>query len=282
MNTSWKQLSRPLRVAIAAPWLLLVAAATLAATPGGQQLLLDYANRPTGPVSLSSSNWTGTLDPARLPGSVPLLADLGSGSGSPIDLNVQGAVLQDGILIAYQGALFYPNNYTLTDLSSTLYYPNGVPLADPAGILYSSSGGKLVDSQGSLYAGGILVADFNGNLYSYGNISNEGVIVCDNSNNSYANSYTVNGGTVIDASQNGYFNDLSVADSLNANSCTINGGTVIDASQNGYFNDLNINSELNMQGAPILLSGSDQFYADGTSLYYQDNAGTLHTLLMTP
>ena len=88
----WKQLSPALRAAVAAPWLLVLAAVAVGSPPPQRHVMNDAANQPTVDVSLSSPHWTGTLDPARLPASVALLDAQGNLSLSHI-LSTSGTVI---------------------------------------------------------------------------------------------------------------------------------------------------------------------------------------------
>ncbi len=132
--TTWKQLSRPLRLAIATPWCLLAASFTLALTPGGG-LILDYANRPTADVSLTSTHWTGTLDPARLPASVAQYA----GDQS---LTTPGALALGGSLYDRFGALLIddPGQFHASQIHSRAGDPS-IDLSDPASGCLRDDGG---------------------------------------------------------------------------------------------------------------------------------------------
>ncbi len=163
--TTWKQLSPGLRAALAAPWLLIVAAVALGSTPALRQVLIDAANQPTADVSLSSPHWTGTLDPDRLPAGVPQYQRDGSGA-----LSLPGTLEAAGLVNARAGLL-----------TSGLYVANGQLLVmDADGRLYYTNAGALTDLQGNLLdSGGNPVADFYGNRFVAGSLYGPAGLIVD-------------------------------------------------------------------------------------------------------
>ena len=180
--TTWKQLSRSVRVAFAAPWCLLAALAAVAATPATRALLLDAANHPTADVDLVSAHWTGTLDPARLPASVPLL-DGGGGLVLNGSLATSGTISGDGsglydlpaatpyADVSGGGLSYLPAGVSAVTLGSPLTsdldwklppassYPCGatIEFSDPAGavagynvFLFAADGGDTINGAGPL------------------------------------------------------------------------------------------------------------------------------------
>lgn len=119
----YRELSRSLRLAVAAPWCLLLGLAGVAASPAFRQLLLDPATgQPTAAVSLSGPHWTGTLDAARLPADpvagrdiVPasVTADYGIMAGGSLSL-------ADGNFVANDAGVFL-NGYQVADTEGCLY-----------------------------------------------------------------------------------------------------------------------------------------------------------------
>ena len=152
------------------------AAGTRAALGLGSVATLNTGTSAGNVVALDGSGKLPAVDGSQLtalPATVPLLADLGS--GTPIDLNVNGAILQNGNLLAYQGALFYPGGSNqLTDNGGNLYYDSGTPVIDAEANLYSGNGIRLSDSSGNVY-------DANGNIVisSAGTISSQNNLVAD-------------------------------------------------------------------------------------------------------
>ena len=156
---------------------LLLAVGTTAAV-STHQLLLDAANQPVGDLSLTSPHVVGTLDPARLPASVPVLNAgdnlvLDGGNGSLLanwvffDTLYTRASLRiadgDGNLSAANltasGATSLDDGFIGTDGAGGLN----------VGTLLAVAGRLVVDSDGVLYAAGYTVADGAGNLFAGGN-----------------------------------------------------------------------------------------------------------------
>ncbi len=203
--TTWKQLSRPLRLAIAAPWCLLAAFAAVAATPATRALLLDAASKPTDDVSFTSPHWTGTLDPARLPASVAQYA-------SDQSLTTPGAVALGGYLHDQYGVLLIDDAGQF--FASRIYSRTGDPsidLSDPAtGVLRDDGVASLswtydgieIPGSVSVAAGAIILsvdgtAEFSGpvqcaggvgvgggyaQIDDYGNIQTAGFLATDGGN----------------------------------------------------------------------------------------------------
>ena len=92
--TTFRQLSRPLRAAIVASYVLALALVATAATPGFRTLLLDANNHPTTTVDFASSHWTGdptsgkAINPASTGATTP-------STGAFTSLFVSGAFASD-------------------------------------------------------------------------------------------------------------------------------------------------------------------------------------------
>ena len=134
-------------------------------------MLIDAANQPTADVSLSSSHWTGTLDPDRLPAGVPQYQRDGSGALSlPGTLEVTGLVNAHGGLLT--SGLYVASGYPpIMDADGRLYYTNTNALTDAQGNLFDSSGSQIADIYGNrfvpsnLYGPAGLIVDLNGVTY---------------------------------------------------------------------------------------------------------------------
>ena len=206
--TTWKQLSRPLRLLLAAPWLLLTALASVASVPSFRALLLDPANQPTADVSLSSPHWTGTLDAARL----PLIYRLRDGTDQQ----------PNGALQSQAGALYLQAN--VDPSNNNAYHPareqwqlrlgdDGTArnfgvyrLNDSDDAPYPATPLLQVSDNGDAHLRGGLFVGFQQQGYGSGSAYTTGFPVCDAGGNLRAASLTdANGNTLLDG-----YSDLSV------------------------------------------------------------------------
>ena len=122
---TYRELSRPLRLAVAAPWCLLLGLAGTAATPAFRQLLLDPStDQPTTAVNLSGPRWTGTLDAARLPDDPTAGKSLAPAS-----------VMADGLIQTGDCFLSSTSNFYAGDFG---VYLRGFQIADAYGNLCAS------------------------------------------------------------------------------------------------------------------------------------------------
>ena len=199
--------TRSLRRQLRALWIanaLLVAAVCVAATPAVRPLFLDTSNHPTAYVDFGDNHWTGTLDPARLPASAPLLdgslnlALTGNLTASGYLSTDGGALYSDGggdvtlwsfsaangaIHSDSQGNLYFSAGFVNGSLSATgpvissqgFSVANGTPSIDESGTIYYPNGMTLAAGD-CLYApyDSDILADSYGNLYSCGNLVSDG------------------------------------------------------------------------------------------------------------
>lgn len=206
MNTTWKQLSAPLRVAIAAPSCVLALFVSLALA-GGVELRLGPDHKPLSDVSLASPHWTDTLDPARLPASVPLL-DGSQTLHLPVNLTVVGDISTSTISTTYQevdiaGSLTWDNGFSGSDgegslrVGSSVYIgdsTSGAGLHGPSGALWSDNGNAGWTGPGNMNFYGDGSASFPGSvnissLQIFGSVydTNGSVVLESNSGNLTAN-----------------------------------------------------------------------------------------------